>query len=102
VLLLATDDVSSIRALRFFLQLSPWPEAAAGIAGCGVGKRSTDLQRLAGYCALHYPGIDLISDVFREPADVFSWADQERVDLIVTGWAQFRPPVSAPSVFVIP
>jgi hypothetical protein len=89
VLLLLTEDYSSFRALRSFLQLGLWPLAEATLASVGSGTEQSVRDSAAEYCASH----DIVPRQrmhFAHWDDFTAWAQKECPDLVVSGWSSVR------------
>lgn len=86
VLILLTGDRSSLRALRCFLHLRPWPDAEVFVAGYGLPPEQAELATI--FCQAH--GIPAVLFRQTEPDVIFDWTLRERIDSIVTGWSWFH------------
>lgn len=86
VLILLTDDPSSLRALRCFLHLRPWPDAEVFLAAHGAPPGHAELA--ATFCHAH--GIPAVLPPQTEPDLIFDWTLREGIDAVVTGWSWFH------------
>lgn len=86
VLILLTGDPSSLRALRSFLHLRPWPEAEVFVAGYGVPPEQAEFAAI--FCQAHNIPASLLRQTERDL--IFDWTLRERIDAVVTGWSWFH------------
>lgn len=99
VLLLVTSDASSVRALRAFVQLNPWPGADVCLAG---GTKSLHLDEAAAFCEAHGFAVRMTDHLLKSRREAVDWAAEEKIDVVSADWGWFHAQEpTAPCLFLV-